>query len=122
MRELSRIANRNSFSFKYNIWRTLLVKKKLVIRILTYTVAAINVLAIVIAIVLANFWIYYTAGGIFVLDLGFFYVRASLRRKLRYPLIPPEGRTDWYVPTTNIPRPVIADYCEIEEKKESCPS
>jgi len=94
-----------------------LVKKKLVIRILTYIIAAINLLAIVIAIVLANFWIYYIAGGILVLDLGFFYVRASLTRKLRYPLIPPEGKTDWYLPTTNIPRPVIADFREIEEKK-----
>jgi len=94
-----------------------LVKKKLLIRILTYAVAAINVLAIIEAIVLSNFWVYYLAGGIMVLDLGFLYVRASLTRKLRYPLVPPAGRTDWYVPTTNIPRPVIADYREIDEKK-----
>jgi hypothetical protein len=86
-------------------------------RVLTYIVVAVNVLAIVETVVLANFWSYYIAGGILVLDLGFFYVRAARRKKLRYPLIPPEGRADWYLPTTNIPRPVIKDYREIEEKK-----
>ncbi len=86
-------------------------------RALTYIVIAVNVFAIAEAVAIASFWISYVVGGILMLDLGFFYIRAARRKKLRYPLIPPEGRTDWYLPTTNIPRPVIKDYREIEEKK-----
>jgi len=44
-------------------------------------------------------------------------VKRSRIGKLHYPLVPPEGRTDWYLPTTDIPRPVIEDYRKIEEKK-----
>jgi len=39
------------------------------------------------------------------------------KRQAALPLVPPEGRTDWYLPTTDIPRPVIEDYRKIEEKK-----
>lgn len=39
----------------------LLVKRRLFDRILTYIIVAVNVLAVVKAVVLANFWIYYIA-------------------------------------------------------------
>jgi len=31
------------------------------------------------------------------------------REKPRYPLVPPEGRTDIYFPRTDIPRPIYED-------------
>lgn len=50
-------------------------------------------------------------------DIYLFYLLLVLRRKPQYPLMPPEGKWDMYLPRTDIPRPVIADFREIEEKK-----
>lgn len=50
-------------------------------------------------------------------DMHLFYLLLIVRRKPQYPLVPPEGKWDMYLPRTGIPRPVIADFREIEEKK-----
>ena len=50
-------------------------------------------------------------------DMYLFYLLLIVRRKPQYPLAPPEGKWDMYLPRTDIPRPVIADFREIEEKK-----
>jgi hypothetical protein len=50
-------------------------------------------------------------------DMYLFYLLLIIRRKPQYPLVPPEGKWDMYLPRTDIPRPIIADSREIEEKK-----
>jgi len=59
-----------------------------------------------------------------IVSLGFiafcvcsFYVKFVQKRKSQYPLVPPEGKPDMYVPRTNIPRPVVEDFRRLEEKK-----
>jgi len=37
------------------------------------------------------------------------YTSAYLRLKRKYPMVPPEGRSDIYFPRTNIPRPIYED-------------
>lgn len=75
-------------------------------------------LALVSAVLLRSFWgVIICLGGI---PFGIYslYVRSRARkRRLRYPLVPPEGKPDIYVPRTDIPRPVIEDFRKIEEKR-----
>jgi hypothetical protein len=78
---------------------------------------AVNGCALAAAVLLRDIWI-----ALVCLDLMAFlgyasYVRLRLKRKLRYPLVPPEGKPDMYVPRTDIPRPVTEDYRKLEEKK-----
>ena len=64
-----------------------------------------NMLAV--AIILASF------------ALGFYLIFTGLRKKTRpkYPLVPPEGKPDIYLPRTDIPRPIYEDFRRMEEKK-----
>jgi len=52
--------------------------------------------------------------GVFSLIL---YIRSAHKKAMQYPLVPPEGKPDIYLPRTDIPRPVIADFRKLEEKK-----
>jgi len=54
--------------------------------------------------------------GIFYLYLFYVGYRQK-KRKLQYPLVPPEGKGDVYLPRTDIPRPIYADFREMREKK-----
>lgn len=47
----------------------------------------------------------------------FFYVRLYQKKKAKYPLAPLEGNADVYFPRTDIPRPVHADFRQLQEKK-----
>ena len=80
---------------------------------------AANGLALAVLVLLRSFWgVIITLGGIaFGIYSLFLYVRSVCRRRVRYPLVPPEGKPDMYVPRTNIPRPVIEDFRKIEEKR-----
>jgi len=49
--------------------------------------------------------------------LGSYFYVSKRKKKIRYPLVPPEGRGDIYSPRTDIPRPIIEDFRKIEEKK-----
>ena len=82
-------------------------------------VFAANGLALAGLVILQSLWgVIITLGGIaFGICSLFLYVRSARKRKVRYPLVPPEGKPDMYVPRTNIPRPIIADFRKIEEKK-----
>ncbi len=51
------------------------------------------------------------------LDLYLFYLVLILRRKPQYPLGPPEGKYDTYLPRTNIPRPLYDDFRKMKERK-----
>jgi len=55
--------------------------------------------------------------GLAIFSLYMILNQIKNRKKVRYPLVPPEGRLDTYVPRTNIPRPIIEDFRKIEEKK-----
>lgn len=69
------------------------------------------------AILLQSIYAAMICVGIIAIDLYWFYVRYHLRRKPRYPLVPPEGKGDIYLPRTNIPRPVYEDFREMKERK-----
>jgi len=94
-----------------------LVGGKVAQRIIIFLAIVANGLAFAIAVLLGNIWFMLLAVGIVAFVVYAFYVRFVLKRKLRYPLIPPEGKQDIYLPRTNIPRPVIEDFRRIEEKK-----
>ena len=65
-----------------------------------------------------NLW--YIAAGLFFLAFCFHWshVRYVKKKEPRYPLVPPKGKAGAYLPRTNIPRPVIADFREAEEEKK----
>lgn len=51
------------------------------------------------------------------LDVYLLYLVLFLRRKPQYPLVPPEGKWDMYLPRTNIPRPLYEDFRRMKERK-----
>jgi hypothetical protein len=74
-------------------------------------------LSLASAFLLRNVWAVLVLIAVVLFDVYAVYNRHVRKRRLRYPLVPPEGKPDWYLPTTDIPRPVIEDYRKIEEKK-----
>lgn len=64
-----------------------------------------------------NVWGVVIGSGFVAFSFYWYYVRRIKGRKPRYPLVPPEGKADVYLPRTDIPRPVHADFREMEEKK-----
>jgi len=76
-----------------------------------------NGFALAAAIFVGGVWSVMISLGVITVDLYWYYVRRVKKRKPRYPLVPPEGKADVYLPRTNIPRPVHADFREMEEKK-----
>lgn len=46
-----------------------------------------------------------------------FYVRYYKKKKPRYPIVPPEGKSDIYS-RANIPRPIYEDFRRMQEKKK----
>jgi hypothetical protein len=47
----------------------------------------------------------------------FYYVRHFRKEKLRYPLVPPEGKGDVYSPRSDIPRPIYEDMRHAREQR-----
>jgi len=76
-----------------------------------------NGLALASAVLLQSIWAVIICLGCNAFSIYSIYVRFVLRRRVRYPLVPPEGKPDMYVPRTDIPRPIIEDFRKIEEKK-----
>jgi hypothetical protein len=68
-------------------------------------------------VIIRSLWAILLSLIVLTVDFYWYYVRRVKGKKPRYPLVPPEGRADVYLPRTDIPRPVIADFREIEEKK-----
>jgi len=64
-----------------------------------------------------NVWGLLIGSGFIAFSLYWYYVRHVKKRKPQYPLVPPEGKAGAYLPRTNIPRPVIADFREMDERK-----
>ena len=76
-----------------------------------------NGFALASAVMVGGFWAVAIVLGAIAFDLYWYYVRRVKKKRPRYPLVPPEGKGDVYLPRTNIPRPVIAEFREMEEKK-----
>jgi hypothetical protein len=81
-------------------------------------VLLVNMFAMVSAFLLQSILAVLVISGVFVLDLCLYYLRAVKKRRVRYPLVPPEGRGDAYLPRSNIPRPVVEDFRRLHEKQK----
>ena len=92
-------------------------QEKRVLRLWLVLVLLGNGFALLAAAILGSVWLLLAVLGVIVFDLYWFYVRYLKRRKPRYPLVPPEGRADVYFPSSNIPRPVVAEARRFEEKQ-----
>lgn len=81
-------------------------------------VTVINALLLGISIVWQNFWMAAIILGMYLFSLSFwFYSKRQRKRRVHYPLVPPEGKADVYFPRTKIPRPIHEDFCKIDERK-----
>jgi len=76
-----------------------------------------NVLAFASVVTFGGLWYVLAVLVVIAVDIYWYYVRRVKGKKPRYPLVPPEGKGDAYLPRTNIPRPVYADFREVEEKR-----
>jgi len=76
-----------------------------------------NVLGVAMLFFFPNLWTVLFLLSAIIFDIYALSVRSARKKKIQYPLVPPEGRPDGYLPLTSIPRPVIEDYRKIEEKK-----
>jgi len=73
---------------------------------------------IVSLFLIPNLWGVLIGSSVIVLGFYWYYVRYVKKKQPRYPLVAPEGKADFYLPRTKIPRPVHADFREIEKKKK----
>jgi len=71
-----------------------------------------------IGFLVQSVWTCVIASGIIAFTIYFLYVRLYQKKEARYPIVPPEGKTDIYFPRTDIPRPVHADFRRMQEKKQ----
>jgi hypothetical protein len=90
--------------------------KKVIVWFGIFLLFCATVLSVAGSLLFLNVWTTLVSIAIVIFDVYAFYAR-FIRKKKRYPLIPPEGKPDWYLPLTNIPRPVIEDSRKEEEKK-----
>lgn len=77
----------------------------------------LNVLSLMGLVLIGSVWLVLFSLAVLVVDFYWYYVRRVKGKRPRYPLAPPEGKADVFLPRTDIPRPVIADFREIEEKR-----
>ena len=90
--------------------------KKLVLQITIVSALLALGLALASAIILQSIWMIVIVLGAIVFSI-FSYVKLRHKRKQKYPLVPPEGKADIYLPRTDIPRPIHKDFRELREKK-----
>ena len=94
------------------------IGKKLVVLIGISTIFVVEGLWLLIGILVQSIWACVIASGIIALTIYYFYVRLYQKKEAKYPIVPPEGKTDIYFPRTDIPRPVHADFRRMKEKKQ----
>ena len=92
--------------------------KKLATLIGMSIVFGVEIVWLVIGVLIRSIWRCAISSGAIALTIYYFYVRLYLKKKARYPIVPPEGKTDIYFPRTDIPRPVYADFRRMKEKKQ----
>jgi hypothetical protein len=86
--------------------------------IVAVLVLVANGLAFVSAAIFGELWLLITVLTVSLLGVYFCYVQFVQKKKPRYPLVPPEGKQDMYLPRTDIPRPVFEDFRKMKEKKQ----
>ena len=91
--------------------------KKLATLIGMSIVFGVEIVWLVIGVLTQSIWWCTVSSAAIALTIYYFYVRLYLKKKARYPIVPPEGKTDIYFPRTDIPRPVYADFRKMKEKK-----
>ena len=91
--------------------------KKLATLIGMSIVFAVEIVWFVIGVLIRSIWWCTVSSGAIALTIYYLYVRLYLKKKARYPIVPPEGKTDIYFPRTDIRRPVYADFRKMKEKK-----
>jgi len=84
--------------------------------VLAVTIAA-DALALAIAILVQKLLGIIIVLGTVSFSLYWLYITLHKKRRPRYPMVPPEGKGDVYLPRTNIPRPVYADLRRMQETK-----
>jgi hypothetical protein len=81
-------------------------------------VITIDALSLSVFIIWQHFWGAAVMLGITVASIIFWYYSLRQRkRRVQYPLVPPEGKPDVYFPRTKIPRPVHEDFRKMDERK-----
>ena len=93
------------------------IGKKVVVLIGISSIFVVEGLWLLVGVLVQSVWVCIVALGTIVFTLYYVYVRLYLKKKARYPVVPPEGRTDIYFPRTDVPRPVHADFRKMQEKK-----
>ena len=73
--------------------------------------------ALASAILVHNIWLVAICLGGIAIGLYGLYVIFYQKKEPRYPLVPPEGKGDIYLPRTNIPRPIHEDFRRMKDKK-----
>jgi hypothetical protein len=81
-------------------------------------VAVMDALLLGVSILWQEFWGAAVILGMTVISLLFWYYSMRQRkRRVQYPLVPPEGKPDVYFPRTRIPRPIHEDFRKMDERK-----
>lgn len=96
----------------------MVIRRKVALQVATACFFVVNVSAIGSWVALQNIFLttlVFLASMPF--DMFLFYLVMAVRRKPRYPLVPPEGIGDMYLPRTNIPRPLYEDFHKMKERK-----
>ena len=94
------------------------IGKNLVVLIGISTIFVVEGLFLFSGLLIQSIWMCMTSLGIIAFTLYYFYIRLYQKKEAKYPVVPPEGKTDIYFPRTDIPRPVHADFRKIKEKKQ----
>jgi len=86
--------------------------------VLVALVLIMDAIVLVVALPLQPVLAYVVVMPIFAMEfIYFYYVRHFRKEKLRYPLVPPEGKGDVYFPRTKIPRPIHEDMRRAREQR-----
>lgn len=81
-------------------------------------VAIVDATLLGVFIIWQEFWATAVMLGIIVATLVFWYYSLrQRRRRVQYPIVPPEGKPDIYFPRTKIPRPIHEDFRKMDERK-----
>lgn len=92
--------------------------KNLIVLIGILIIFVVEGLWLLIGLLVQSAWTSVITLGVIAFTIYFLYVRLYQKKEAKYPIVPPEGKTDIYFPRTNIPRPVYADFRNMQEKKQ----
>jgi hypothetical protein len=87
--------------------------------ILGALVLIVEATALMVALPLQFHPLHFVVIAIFLMQVFwyFYYITHFRKEKLRYPLVPPEGKGDVYLPRTDIPRPIHEDMRHAREQR-----